>query len=273
MTYKNPVCRGSYVLGSACGRCERCEDERRRLAVSATGPLTDLSATAICPQCGTAHPPDLYLGNGNVVDHPCDGVAPGPLNTLARECHAANAHWWQNPATGERITRNKQNLLMLVTSELCEAMEGERKSLNDDHLPHRRMAEVELADTLIRLFDYAGAYGYDLDGAVALHLRGATPTLLNGFAWYLYNVRPPAGDKGEALFAIVKMVAHLGLSEEIGDANLASTFLGCAFVRIFEYAGAHGYDLDGAVVEKRAYNATRVDHQAEARLAANGKKW
>ena len=44
-------------------------------------------------------------------------------------------------------------------------MEGERKGLMDDKLPHRRMAEVELADALIRIFDYAGAFGYDLQGA------------------------------------------------------------------------------------------------------------
>ena len=25
--YKNPVCRGSYMLGTACGRCERCIEE------------------------------------------------------------------------------------------------------------------------------------------------------------------------------------------------------------------------------------------------------
>lgn len=114
------------------------------------------------------------------------------LNELAAECHKANATWWHDPATGERLQRNKGELLMLMVSEISECMEGERKSLMDDHLPHRRMAEVELADTLIRIFDYAGAYGYDLDGAVA---------------------------------------------------------------------------------EKRAYNAQRADHKPAARLGENGKKW
>lgn len=54
---------------------------------------------------------------------------------------------------------------MLVVSEIAEAMEGERKDLMDDHLPHRKMAEVELADALIRIFDYSWAHGYDLAGA------------------------------------------------------------------------------------------------------------
>lgn len=89
------------------------------------------------------------------------------LNKLAAECHAANQHWWHDPATGARLQRNKGELLMLIVSEVSECMEGERKDLMDTHLPHRKMAEVELADVLIRVFDYAGAFGYDLDGAVA----------------------------------------------------------------------------------------------------------
>ena len=39
---------------------------------------------------------------------------------------------------------------MLTISEIAEAMEGERKNLMDDHLPHRKMAEVEIADAYIR---------------------------------------------------------------------------------------------------------------------------
>lgn len=87
------------------------------------------------------------------------------LNDYAVECHAANAKWWHDIRTGERISRNKGELLMLIVSEVSEAMEGERKDLMDDKLPHRKMAEVELADALIRIFDYAGAFGYDLAGA------------------------------------------------------------------------------------------------------------
>jgi NTP pyrophosphatase (non-canonical NTP hydrolase) len=87
------------------------------------------------------------------------------LNEFSRQCHAANIKWWQDPATGQPIERNKGELLMLIVSEIAEAMEGERKDLMDDKLPHRRAAEVELADALIRIFDYCGAFGYDIEGA------------------------------------------------------------------------------------------------------------
>lgn len=86
------------------------------------------------------------------------------LNDYAKQCHEDNIKWWLD-FNGLPLERDKGNLLMLMVSELVECMEGERKDLMDDKLPHRKMAEVELADCLIRVFDYAAAYGYDIEGA------------------------------------------------------------------------------------------------------------
>lgn len=86
------------------------------------------------------------------------------LNEYAAEAHKANKKWWFDE-DGKKLERNKGELLMLIVSEVAEAMEGERRNLQDDKLPHRKMAEVELADAIIRIFDYSAAFGYDLQGA------------------------------------------------------------------------------------------------------------
>jgi NTP pyrophosphatase (non-canonical NTP hydrolase) len=90
--------------------------------------------------------------------------------------------WWKHPKTGldlrEIIRDPKDDIqalmgaalvaqkLCLVHSEISEAMEGHRKGLKDDKLPHRSMIEVELADAVIRIADLAGAMNLDLGGAI-----------------------------------------------------------------------------------------------------------
>jgi NTP pyrophosphatase (non-canonical NTP hydrolase) len=88
---------------------------------------------------------------------------------LQNVCHgsAVAGGWWHDPATGEPRTEfNVPEKLCLVHSEISEAMEGHRKNLQDDKLPHRKMIEVELADAVIRICDLAGALKLDLGGAI-----------------------------------------------------------------------------------------------------------
>ena len=85
-------------------------------------------------------------------------------------CHSASyyAGWWHDKETGKLLDQAHQVpvKLMLIVSEVSEAMEGDRKGCMDDKLPHRPMFEVELADVFIRLMDLAGATGIDLASAV-----------------------------------------------------------------------------------------------------------
>lgn len=93
------------------------------------------------------------------------------LNQMAVICRALNDRWWRNPKTGKRIKRNRLALLMLAVTELAEAAEGERKDVMDTHLPHRKMVEVELADCLIRILDYAAGFNLDIGGAFVEKLQ------------------------------------------------------------------------------------------------------
>lgn len=99
---------------------------------------------------------------------------------LAFYCHkaAADAGWWKDLDTGADFAAEVRlgsrlgkalvaEKLCLIHSEVSEAMEGHRKGLPDDKLPHRTAIEVELADAIIRIGDLAGALGLDLGGAIA----------------------------------------------------------------------------------------------------------
>lgn len=93
-------------------------------------------------------------------------------NLLRHHCHEAarTSGWWNDIQTGESIVNRPHAIgekLMLVVSEVSEAMEGHRKNLQDDKLPHRKMIEVELADAVIRIMDLAGAMDLDIGGAIA----------------------------------------------------------------------------------------------------------
>lgn len=86
------------------------------------------------------------------------------LNAYAAEVHAMNKpRWWTDLHTNEPLQRNTGELLMLVVTELAEALEGHRKDLPDDKLPHRKMFDVEIVDAIIRLLDIGAGRGIDLE--------------------------------------------------------------------------------------------------------------
>ncbi|ESY35399.1 hypothetical protein NKK48_01675 [Mesorhizobium sp. C386A] len=181
-------------------------------------------------------------------------------NELATECHANNHKWWHDLETGAPLDRDKDELLMLVVSEIAEAMEAERKNLMDDKLPHRPGAEVELVDAVIRLADFSGAYKYDIKPGV-----------------YLVDETP--ANKGAALLQITSSVVDIGaLCSDDGDhfpeiKVLIEAQLWATLQLIQQYAEKWNYDLHGAYAEKSAFNKVRKDHTAEHRKSAHGKKW
>ena len=89
------------------------------------------------------------------------------LAATAEAIHQLNRKWWTDLHTGEPLKRNVGEMLCLVHSEISEALEGHRKSLHDDKLPHRPMIEVELADAVIRIFDIAIGLNLDIAGAIS----------------------------------------------------------------------------------------------------------
>ena len=75
-------------------------------------------------------------------------------------------------AEAERINKAlKSESLMLIVSELSEALEAIRKDTMDDKLTEHKGEDVELVDALIRILDYAGGYGIDLDTILEKKLK------------------------------------------------------------------------------------------------------
>lgn len=193
----------------------------------------------------------------------------GNLITIAKTIHADNvaAGWWADLHTGESLIgkRNMGELLALVHSEISEGLEGHRKSLWDDKLPHRLMLEVELADAAIRLFDILGSMG---DALTREWMTGFDADF--GDYWSHHNLEfSPKTNVGHMLANVHFMISHAHATSVFDDLMFG---LWGSMQAILRAAHALDLDLAGALIEKRAYNKVRLDHKRENRLKADGKK-
>jgi len=168
-------------------------------------------------------------------------------NNLAKEIHAENQTWWVDPATGEPLHRNRGELYALMHSELSEALEGMRKDKMDDHLPHRKAVEVELADFMIRALDYLGNRDIKVASDFAVKVSSHGPQVIADL--------------------------HRDLSRAYAEPGRQEYLFSRIFGVVSAFCRMNGLDLAGAMAEKRAYNRERADHKPEARLAAGGKRF
>lgn len=186
------------------------------------------------------------------------------LNALRDRVHAANVArgWWRD--TDGNCTRGKRSVptaLCLIHSEVSEGMEGDRKSLMDDKLPHRSMLEVELADVYIRGLDLAGGYDVDLNVTQAVH-EGR-------LAIFLEFIDIAGADTPSILATL-----HYTISEGL-HAWMTASYLRIAPILDHVEAIARHLKLDlfGAIEEKLAVNATRADHDPAERAKIGGKAY
>lgn len=185
---------------------------------------------------------------------------PEDFRDLSASIYEANRKWWVDLHTGKPKDRDLGEVLMLTISEVSEAMEGERKSLMDDKLPHRKMAEVEMADVVIRLIDLAE--NKDLN--------------LIGTEW-LNNPFEMDDNVGSQLLYICALICKMHgefMDYDNGVDEIELNRRACAILNaVLWYCHKKGYDLWGAVREKHEYNQHREDHKTENRLKEGGKKW
>jgi hypothetical protein len=189
----------------------------------------------------------------------------------AERVHLLNAKWWTDLQTGKPVAQKRRRRLILMISELTECMEAERKSLTDDHLPHRKGAEVEMADFVIRCLDMLGAPADLLDRPIgwmpqdsqriALIANDPIDTARDVFEYVIDD-----HDPSDYLFELIKFVTSLNRTAYRTD---FATLIACAEY----YCTVFGYDLWAAYEDKLEYNVSRADHQLTNRKEEGGKKW
>ena len=179
------------------------------------------------------------------------------INQYAQKIYQQNKDvgWWDDP------DRCIYQTMQLISTEIAEATEGERKNLMDDHLPHRKMGEVELADALIRVLDLGGHFEWNFTTSV--HHRWLNEKSSIGKMHLALNI---------ALANLANAFDENIHKDKYSSPNL-SMFYSYLIDSIIQVALILDYDIFAAMDEKIAYNLNRADHKRENRAEENGKKF
>lgn len=168
--------------------------------------------------------------------------------------HNLNRKWWYE-ADGTPIQHNPKIRFALMTSELSEALEADRKNLADDHLPHLPGVVVELADFLIRLADNIIGYKWDAQ--------------FNEYD-HLFVPDEPTSAK---IWELMREVDYLYGSVLDDDTDAITNTISNIWNNTLLLMSSFDLDPWEVIYQKLAYNYTRADHTYEARAAAHGKKF
>jgi hypothetical protein len=63
------------------------------------------------------------------------------------------------------------------------------------------------------------------------------------------------------------------MDDKLKHRKMMEVELADVIIRTLDLAASEGFDIGGAIAEKRAFNAVREDHKAEVRNTKNGKKF
>lgn len=170
---------------------------------------------------------------------------------LQNEIHAQNkaVGWWDKP-------RPFHVFACLFHSELSEAMEGDRKTLKDDHLPQYDMFWVEVADFVIRAYDWLGS-------------KNHTKYEFGDF-WVTYRSNT---DFLVQMHCQVSGAVHSFEDPYYRNTGQPANQIAAAVVQCYGYARSKGVNLQSIIKEKVEYNKTRDDHKRENRAKPEGKKY
>ncbi len=202
-------------------------------------------------------------------------AAADAVDVLCQEIHWLNVHsgWWHNLSTGELIDRDFGQLLCLTHSEVSEAWEANRLGIPDSHLSNFPGEFVELADVLIRCFDWMGAARMPVASAFA----GITLEAARVVDHPMNMILPSRADKYMALHGWISGVLEVARRLPLDSIQVATP---AAFV-ILQVLGlaAEAYPQEGLGLDllcrtfssKLEYNQSRLDHMPAMRRDG-GKK-